>query len=114
MGYESVTVIGRTRHGLRYAVVDMRAAHLTNWRVTLVCSPAVLDRIRQVCWSANHGFSTHGNDRAGQAYHDDLQRMAVRFPQRCSAAGSTGKRRVALSRAWTRLRESLAARRPHR
>ena len=81
MGYENVTVIGQTRKSRRYAIVNVATEHLTNWRVKLVYSPAVLDRINEVCWSPAIGFSRHGDDRSSEAYRDDLQRAAARFQQ---------------------------------
>lgn len=82
MGYETVTVIGRTRHGHRYATVDVRSEHLTNWKVKLVYSPAVRARIDDVFPSVHHGFSSHGADRNSDAYRDDLQLIAERFQER--------------------------------
>src|SRR5689334_22675323 len=74
MGYETVTVIGHMRHGSRLATVDVATAFLTNWRVKLVYSPAVLLRMAEVQWNHNRGFSRHGADRAGDTYRQDLER----------------------------------------
>lgn len=127
MGYDTVTVIGRTRHSARYAVVDIRTAHLTNWRVKLVYSPAVLDRLGEVCPTPNRGFSPRGSDRTSQAYREDLQRAATQFQQHTDAvhqqwqrhrAGAASTARggipavVARGRAW--LRQALHHRPPGR
>jgi hypothetical protein len=76
MGYETVVVIGRTRHSPRYAVVSIGTEFLTNFRVKLVYSPAVLARIGEANWPGNgRGFSRQ-EDRSSEVYRDDLQRMA--------------------------------------
>lgn len=76
MGYETVVVIGRTRHSPRHAVVSVDTKFLTKFRVKLVYSPAVLHRIQEADWPANgRAFSQH-EDHSSPAYRDDLQHMA--------------------------------------
>ena len=122
MGYQTVTVIGRTRHAPRYAIVDVATEHLTNWRLKLVYSPAVLDRIAEVCWHPHRGFSAHGDDRSSETYRNHLQRMADRFQQDTDEAhrhwrgepptGRTGRDRAAaaglVARCVARLRRLLS------
>ncbi|MFC7280163.1 hypothetical protein ACFQS1_39915 [Paractinoplanes rhizophilus] len=99
MGYETVRVIGHIRHGSRLATVDVATAFLTNWRVKLVYSPAILARIAEVQGNQHRGFSRHGTDRAGDMYRQDLERAAAHFQQRTND----------IHRQWEQRRTDIAA-----
>ena len=80
MGWQAVTVVGDTRPG--YATVAVATEHLSNWRVKLVSSPAVLERLGDAGPHPYSGFSPHGHDPRGDAYRDDLRRLATTFRRR--------------------------------
>ncbi len=80
MGYQTVTVIGHTRHRGRLATVDMAIGFLTTWHVELVYSPAVLARIAEVLDKPARGFSRHGADRAGVDHSLDAGRGRATTP----------------------------------
>src|SRR5690349_1300579 len=77
MGYETVVVIGRTRHSSRYAVVSVGTKFLNNFRVKLVYSPAVLARIAEADWLADGLAFSRRDDHSGEAYRDELQNVAT-------------------------------------
>jgi hypothetical protein len=76
MGYETATVIGRTRHSQRYSAAHIRTEHLTQWRVELVYSPAAMRRIHQVREDSQGGFGLDDLDPASAAYRDKLVEIA--------------------------------------
>lgn len=96
MGYDRVTAVGRTRHASRYASVVVAAEHLTNWRVKMVYSPAVLARLGE---TPGGGFPHD---------HDELLRRAARFQdqtdevrrRRESRARPVSWRRLLSRRPW--------------
>lgn len=68
MGAESVIVVGHHRKSRRYICINIKSAHLTNWRVGPVYSPTVLALI-----SKSRDRSTTGSDR------ERLQAIAASF-----------------------------------
>jgi hypothetical protein len=72
MGGESVSVIGRHRKTKRYLVLNMRSAHLTNWRTELVYSPRVIAQI------ASSSQVVHWHP-GSEEYHGRLEEIAASF-----------------------------------
>jgi len=80
MGYETLTVIGQVRGSARFATVHVQAAHLTNWRVRLVYSPAVLRRIEEVRGRGRGGFWLgEVTDAGAETFRDALLAVVERF-----------------------------------
>ena len=83
LGYETVSVIGRGRKASRFVTANVRAEHLTNWRVELVYSPAVLRRIGEG-GSQRWPFASPSRplDPGGDEYRFELLDMATGFARR--------------------------------
>ncbi|WP_306362447.1 hypothetical protein [Nocardia sp. CC227C] len=84
MGMEVVTVIGRCR-GPRARLVraDVKAEHLTNWRVRLVYSPAVLRRITpdDIRFLGSFRRDEHAQP-ASADYREKLEHLATAWSRR--------------------------------
>ena len=85
LGYQTVTVVGSTGPRPGYATVAVATEHLTNWRVKLVSSPDVLEQLDAVSPPPGSGLSAHSADRGGDAYREDLRRLATTFRRRTGA-----------------------------
>jgi hypothetical protein len=76
-GWETVTVIGHHRKSGKYLTVHVQAEHLTDWRVSLVYSPAVQQRIRDYLEPRTSGFWTSTDaDPQAETYRDELHAIA--------------------------------------
>jgi hypothetical protein len=86
MGFESVTVVGRHRHGNRFFRQHVQARYLVDWRVQLVYSPTVL---RLASDGEVQPFRFRDVDDPA-AYRERLERLAGSFAEQSVRAELTG------------------------
>jgi hypothetical protein len=85
MGYETLTVVGQVRRSSRFSTVHVQTEHLTNWRVQLVYSPAVLRQIEEIRDGRGGFWLRAVTDPGSETYRDALLTVAERFRERTDA-----------------------------